>query len=324
MLDRELAQVLGQSNWASWTVQEIAPDASDRLYYRLIGPNGGSVILMDARKSAPASMNRFVELTGFLQHAGLRVPDLLDQAHNGQILFLSDLGRMSVAALLDDHPHFSQLYFREAAHLVARVSALTPPDNLTVMSPMVAGEMVKITASTYCQDASLGTDFSDSITDHFARLCSPPDTLSLRDFHVENMVVDAATASQPAIGLIDYQDAFVAPDGYDLVSLIRDARRDVPAAIASDLIRGFQPRSTTFVADPEVQLALLSVQRNLRILGIFAALITDGKPKYASMLHRVWTYVMNDLDHRDLHRLKSVIAPALPRPDVWLSNAGTD
>ena len=66
-----------------------------------------------------------------------------------------------------------------------------------------------------------------------------------------------------------FQDALVLPEGYDLASLVDDPRRTVPEAWRDDLIRAHAAARGLSEADMSRRVDLLSLQRNLRILGIF-------------------------------------------------------
>ena len=90
--------------------------------------------------------------------------------------------------------------------------------------------------------------------------------------------------------------------GYDLISLVEDARRDVEPALAEamtvrylDVMRAQAARSMPAY---RAEMAVMAAQRNAKIAGIFARLYKrDGKPRYLSYLPRVWGYLNRDLEH---------------------------
>ena len=100
--------------------------------------------------------------------------------------------------------------------------------------------------------------------------------LALRDFHAENLVWRPEREGTDRLGLLDFQDAVLAPPEYDLASLLRDARRDIDDEPARGpprpLRRAHGARSEARVA---AAAAVLGVQRNLRILGVFARLARE-------------------------------------------------
>ena len=139
-------------------------------------------------------------------------------------------------------------------------------------------------------------------------------TLALRDFHAENLIWRTAYQGDARVGLLDFQDAFVAPPGYDLVSLLRDARRDVSPKVADDMISYFAEH--TDAKDPiRTSLACLGVQRNLRILGVFARLVTEvGKQRYLDFMPRVWGHILHDLNDPALKDLRQAVLDTVPAP----------
>jgi aminoglycoside/choline kinase family phosphotransferase len=145
--------------------------------------------------------------------------------------------------------------------------------------------------------------------------CAPvADRLALRDFHAENLIWRPALAGAARVGLLDFQDAFIAPAGYDLVSLLRDARRDVDPKLVQDMIARFTA-GTDVGPDFPAQFACLGAQRNLRILGVFARLAKQaGKTRYLTLIPRVWRNLMLDLAHPALADLRAVVHDLLPPP----------
>ena len=116
----------------------------------------------------------------------------------------------------------------------------------------------------------------------------PADTLVLRDYHAENILV-----LDDGVGVIDFQDALVGRSAYDFASLIEDARRDVGEGTARALYEDAVARRGASFAD---DYAILAAQRNAKILGIFARLIErDGKPRYGAFVPRVRRLFAEDL-----------------------------
>ena len=120
------------------------------------------------------------------------------------------------------------------------------------------------------------------------------------------------------VGIIDFQDAVLGPASYDLVSLLQDARIDVPEQLELSLLtRYIQARRAsdeTFDAAGFAELyALMSAQRNTRLLGTFARLNRrDGKPQYLRHQPRIWTYLSRSLAHPALERARNWYAINVP------------
>ena len=122
------------------------------------------------------------------------------------------------------------------------------------------------------------------------------------------------------MGIIDFQDAVLGPAAYDLVSLLQDARIDVPEPLELTLLTHYikARRAADGSFDPAqfAELyAIMSAQRNTKLLGIFARLNRrDGKPQYLRHLPRIWTYLTRSLAHPVLAPLREWYSANVPPP----------
>jgi hypothetical protein len=128
-----------------------------------------------------------------------------------------------------------------------------------------------------------------------------PESLLLRDYHVANLMLLPAREGIRQAGLLDFQDAYRGPVTYDLVSLLQDARRDVPEDLQKKLLARYLAAFPSLDRETfEVSLAILAAQRHTRVLGIFERLARhEGK-----------------LDYRRLHspRVEKLLRQALQHP----------
>ncbi|SFR53719.1 hypothetical protein SAMN04488005_2690 [Yoonia tamlensis] len=317
MTDR--AEVVGNflaaSKWADWRRHPLAGDASSRRYERLTN-DAASVILMDAPRENGATTGAFAQITALLQNAGLCPPAILAHDQTPGIMVLSDLGPDDFASWLMKHPADSLGLYRVATDVLVHLATLPAPDTLIAMTPKVGAQMVEITGEFYASDPI--PDLIQEMQTALAALAPTPNTLSLRDFHAENLIWRADQQGLDRVGLLDYQDAFVAPRGYDLASLLRDVRRDIDPALAQEITAYFIAK-TRAGPDFVAQLACLGAQRNLRILGVFARLSkVMQKKRYIDLIPRVWAHLMADLRHPALARLQQAVQDTLPTPDEAL------
>ena len=142
----------------------------------------------------------------------------------------------------------------------------------------------------------------------------------LRDFHSPNLIWLNDRHDVAKVGLIDFQDAVLGPAAYDLVSLLQDARIDVPEQIELALLTRYikARRAADAAFDPArfAELyAIMSAQRNTRLLGTFARLNRrDGKPQYLRHQPRIWTYLNRSLAHPALAPFRDWYAIHVPPP----------
>ena len=132
---------------------------------------------------------------------------------------------------------------------------------------------------------------------------------ALRDFHSPNLLWMPERSGLRRVGLIDTQDCLLGHPAYDLASMLRDARVDVPFEVAEDLLEFYcaarEDDPSFDKAEFRRAFALFSVQRATKILGIFARLSRrDGKHGYIRHMPRVSRYLERDLAHPDLARLR--------------------
>ena len=135
-----------------------------------------------------------------------------------------------------------------------------------------------------------------------------PGVTVLRDYHAENIMLLPGGEQ----GLIDYQDALVGHPAYDLVSLLQDARRDVSPELERAMLDYYVSQvdvGPAFLAD----YARLGAQRNAKIVGIFVRLWKrDGKPRYPTLIPRVWEAMERDLAHPALAPVASWFDANIP------------
>jgi aminoglycoside/choline kinase family phosphotransferase len=125
-------------------------------------------------------------------------------------------------------------------------------------------------------------------------------------------------------GLLDFQDALAGHPAYDLVSVLEDARRDVPPDLEQGMIQRYIERTG---ADERFERAYwaLAAQRNTRILGVFCRLWKrDGKDRYKAFQPRMWGLLERDLAHPTLAPVKAWFDANLPvakRAAAWKETA---
>lgn len=308
-----LSDWLARSDWAKWGRRAMTGDASARRYERLSGPNGNSVILMDAPPDVCGSQKAFVDIARHLSNLGLAAPMVLEWDETLGLMILEDLGEVTFAMhLLRAHKDESALYSAAVDVLIAMQSA-PPPNGLTVMTSNVAAGMVDIAFEWAAKDKSLNlaSEIKSTITMLMEQIDPSPSTLSLRDFHAENLIWRPAQSGLSRVGLLDFQDAFITHPAYDLASLLRDARRDVDPGLLDGLIRQMAGQETQAF---KFAFHVLAVQRNLRILGIFQRLARQNqKTAYLDLLPRVWHHIETDLAEPGLRALAPLVYRAFGR-----------
>ncbi len=316
--------------------QRMQGDASSRLYERIIR-DGVPAILMNAprrpdgppvRDGKPYSaiahlaedVRPFVAMADGLRALGFAAPEIYATDLDHGFLLLEDFGAEPFVAGSPPAPIAAR--YGEAADLLAalharQVDAMLPlPDGTTYALPSYDRDAFLIEAELlldwYIPHHGLAVDDIERAT--FRQLwlsalrpaLDGQQTWVLRDFHSPNLIWLPDRTGYHRVGLLDFQDAVIGPAGYDLASLLQDARVDVPEALERDLFARYVARrgETDASFDPGAfgaAYAVMAAQRATKILGIFARLDRrDGKPQYLRHMPRVWRYLQRALGHPTL------------------------
>jgi len=307
----EITVFLQGTPYADWAQTAIPGDASARRYARLTHGEQ-CVILMDDPPGEGASTAPFERIAKHLVAHGLAAPNVLAHDATKGLMLITDLGAKDFATTLKIEPKLQPKLYRAATDVLIHLRTVPAPDALIHMTPKVSAEMIGILGDHYSSSPvdDLMTEVETALINHTPH----PQTLALRDYHVENLIWRPDKGGLDRVGLLDFQDAFIAPEGYDLASLLRDARRDVPHTIVEEII-DYYISKTNASASFRTQLAVLGVQRNLRILGVFARLAKDqGKTRYLRFMPRVWNNILKDLSDPALRRLSEAVHDCVPPP----------
>ena len=164
--------------------------------------------------------------------------------------------------------------------------------------------------------AAFAADFLGLWQDALAPVAGRHETLVLRDFHMDNLMVLDDRPGIRRCGLLDFQDAVRGPSEYDLVSLLQDARRDLSAGLEARMLARYVARAPGHLGAPDDiarRYALLGAQRHARILGVFVRLcLRDGKPGYLRWIPRVLRQFGTAMADAGLQDVAGLLDRALP------------
>lgn len=287
---------LETAGWTGAAIEPLAGDASFRRYFRI--RNGEkTAMLMDAPppQEDPAP---FLRAAKWLDANGMRAPMILAEDAGRGLVLLEDFGEVRMRDYLDQWGDDEREIYRAAVDALAALHRLPPGPFLDYSLSEYMRE-AKLFTEWYCPAQGLTVDSAGFAAAWEEALClmlprQRPGVTVLRDYHAENIMLLGSLEKQ---GLLDFQDALIGHPAYDLVSLLQDARRDVPPELEAEMFDHYVKvtgQSADFLAD----YALLGAQRNTKIVGIFVRLWKrDGKPRYLDLIPRVWALLERDLTH---------------------------
>ncbi|NMK46374.1 phosphotransferase [Achromobacter sp. Bel] len=287
------------------TLRPASADASFRRYFRL-DAGERTLIVMDA-PPAHEDCRPFLHVGQLLADAGLNVPKVLAQDLEQGLLLLSDLGEQTYYQRIQAGMPDSQLQtlYREALAALVQLQKASTAGLASYDTGRLADEL-KLFPEWYVQKhhgETLDDKTANALEKIFALLSASnggqAQVLVHRDFHSPNLMVCGQPQYGPNPGIIDFQDALAGPITYDLASLVTDARTTWEEPQQLDwAIRYWEmaraaglPVDSDF-ADFHRAYEWMGLQRNLRILGVFARLNhRDGKAHYLAHMPRMNGYV---------------------------------
>jgi hypothetical protein len=347
---KELRRFLDVSGYMDAGRQRMPGDASTRSYARLIRDDG-VVILMNfpRRPDGPAiyggksysaavhlaeDVKPFVALDNGLRERGFSAPAIRHADLDQGFLITEDFG--SAGFIEGDPPRPIAERYEAATDLLAALHREALPEvlplapQLTYAIPEFDTEALLVEIGLmlewYLPDRGaapshdLRTEFVAMWRNLLEKPAAAARTWVLRDYHSPNLIWLGERAGILRVGIIDFQDAVLGPAAYDLVSLLQDARIDIPEqlelALLTRYIKARRALDDRFDPAEFAELyAIMSAQRNTRLLGTFARLNRrDGKPQYLRHRPRIWTYLTRSLAHPALSGIREWYAANVPPP----------
>jgi len=291
---------------AGWQHVEIPSDASARRYTRLRKGNR-TAILMDADPNICGSSQQFVKVANHLRNIGLSSPDIFAADLTHGLLLLEDLGETSFANWIKQNPNDERELISEASQVISVAQSHEAKLDLTTLTPNAATNLTLPFWTHYAPD--MIQEGSGILAAALTKIHTVEPVFCFRDFHVENLIWRTYETSLAKIGVLDFQDALLAHPIYDYVSILRDARRD----ISEQTVTHVKAKLSQPNIDIDASFSVYSVQRNLRILGVFHDLIHNQKKlKYRDFVGRVSNHIRRDIMHPDLAELAKIVGPVLP------------
>ena len=303
-------------------VVPLTGDASDRRYFRILPRSGDSYVL--AVYSAPFDYHAlpFVNVHDLLATMPVPVPQILGHAGELGVIALEDLGDVTLQAHLGTAPAAAHAaLYRQAVAFIAVIQKRGAELTSSKYVPYgVAFDVEKLTweldfFTKHFLEAYRGAGLTDGSRDALKRefaviieeLAAEPRVLCHRDFHSRNLMLHDGR-----LCIIDFQDARLGPDTYDLASLLRDSYLDLPAVVVDELIAYFLALSgrTGEEAVFRRRFDLMALQRNLKALGTFGyQTIARRNPVYIQYIPRTLKYARENLfKYARFERLRDLLA----------------
>ena len=305
-------------------LKKIKGDASFRKFYR--NKNNRSIVVY-ANKDKVKNLLIYDAVNKILNKNKILAPKLINQNYKNNYIEVEDFGDNTLFKVLKHNKTNKELFFRKILKTLSRLQLIK--DKQVVNLNRQKYKVQKYDNKILLNEAKLFSEwyatrkinkfkirkfkkvFENEVKKLLSKLNFKNDTFVHRDFHVSNLIY-----YKNNIAVIDSQDALIGNKAYDLASLVDDVRLKTSNKIKNKILNNYLKKSkkieiSKFINDFEI----LSVLRNLKIIGIFMRLAArDHKKKYLKMIPYAWKMINYRMkSNRDFINLRSMLKKNFPK-----------
>ena len=288
----------------NYKLKKISGDASFREFYRLKKGNKTSIIVQ-ANKEKFKNLITYVIINKILKENKINVPKLISNYYQNNMIEISDLGEKSFYdEVIKKKNKFN--YYKNLIKIILKLQKIKIKKKYNFKKYNI--KLQRYSLSNLHKESDLFFDWylkfnlkkikiiktkkilKKELNKIFKKLYFKNDTFVHRDFHASNIIIN-----KKSFGLVDSQDAIIGNPLYDVVSLIDDVRIKLPINLQNKLLKFYHLKSKLKkekFMNLKNDYDILSVQRNLKILGIFVRLSKrDNKPIYLKHIPHTWNLI---------------------------------
>ena len=309
----------------NYKIKKISGDASFREFYRVKKNNKKSIIVF-AKKEKFKNLIVYCVVNSILNKHKILSPKLIKNYYQDNMIEISDLGDKSFYEFIR-YKKNKLLNYKKLIEIILKLQKIKP--RLTYYFGKNKIKFIKYSLSQLHKESDLFFDWylkftiknknsnkikkllRQELNNIYKKLYFKNDYFTHRDFHASNIMVN-----NNKLGVIDSQDAIIGNPLYDVASLIDDVRIKLPKNLQDNLLKYYILKSK-FKTKEEPNLIndfdILSVQRNLKILGIFVRLCKrDQKPYYLKYLPYTWSIIEKRMKNPIFNKLSILFEKYLP------------
>ena len=283
-------------------LKKIRGDASYRQFFRKKNKNKTSIIVF-AKKEKFKNLLVYDAINKILNKNKILAPDLHKENYSKNFIEIQDFGDETLFKTLNKKKN-KFFYFKKVIKILNKIQSIKDKKVKNFVKkkytiPLYKKEILVKESNLFCDwyaKKKLPKTRKNKFAIRYKKIIKKlASSLKLknnifvhRDFHVSNMML-----VKGRIGVIDSQDALIGNKAYDLASLIDDVRFKTSKLLKSKVYKFYinkqnKLNKNQFKKDFEI----LSILRNLKIIGIFTRLaIRDNKKNYLKMIPYAWTLI---------------------------------
>ena len=288
----------------------IKGDASFRKFYRKKNKNKTSILVF-SKKEKEKNLLIYDAINKLLLKNRIKAPKLLSCNYNENYIEIQDFGKLSIYSILKNKKLNKFKIFKKIILLLNKIQKINSNKiknfnnknyKIPIYSKKILFNEAKLFLKWYVpkmlikkKALTLNKNLTSEINLLLLKLKLKNNTFVHRDFHVSNLM-----KIKKQIGILDSQDALIGNEAYDLASLIDDVRLKTSSKLKNSIYDYYiylnkkKINKNYFRNDFEI----LSVLRNLKIIGIFTRLaIRDKKKKYLKLIPYAWKLIENRINN---------------------------
>ena len=282
---------------------KIKGDASFRTFFRKVNFQQNSIIV-SAKKEKFQNLIVYDAINKILRKNKILAPDLYNENYKKNFIEIEDFGNKTILNEIKKKKKNKLNYFKKIIDLLTKVQLIKDRkvytfENKKYLIPKYNKRILIQEANLFCnwyvkskfskiESKKFSKEFRKVTKKLASKLMLNQDVFVHRDFHVSNLML-----VKKSIGIIDSQDALIGNRAYDLASLIDDVRLKTSKSFKKKIFNFYIKRQKKInIYKLKNDFEILSILRNLKIIGIFTRLaIRDGKKKYLKLIPYAWKLI---------------------------------
>ena len=284
-------------------LMKIKGDASFRTFFRKVNVQQNSIIV-SAKKEKFQNLIVYDAINKILRKNKILAPDLYNENYRKNFIEIEDFGNKTILNEIKKKKKNKLNYFKKIIDLLTKVQLIKDRkvytfENKKYLIPKYNKRILIQEANLFCnwyvkskfskiESKKFSKEFRKVTKKLASKLMLNQDVFVHRDFHVSNLML-----VKKSIGIIDSQDALIGNRAYDLASLIDDVRLKTSKSFKKKIFNFYIKRQKKInIYKLKNDFEILSILRNLKIIGIFTRLaIRDGKKKYLKLIPYAWKLI---------------------------------
>jgi len=291
-------------------LKKIRGDASFRSFYRKKNKKKTSIIV-SAKKEKEKNLLIYDAINKLLVQNGIKAPKILNHNYNENYIEIQDFGKLTIYSMLKNKKKNKLKIFKKIILLLNKIQKIDNKKiknfkNANYTIPIYSKKLISAEAKLFLKwyvpkmlikkkASALNKKLTSEINLLLLKLKLKNNTFVHRDFHVSNLM-----KLKKQIGILDSQDAVFGNKAYDLASLIDDVRLKTSLSLKNLIYNYYVYLNRNKINENYFRndFEILSVLRNLKVIGIFTRLaIRDKKKKYLKLIPHAWNLIENRINN---------------------------